>query len=299
MNIHKSYYETLYSRPVVALSGYCAKYDLPDSLYAYLAYGGTTGSAKDALAEGMLALATEKGLLQPGQTVIECSSGSFAVALAVACAHSRHPLMLFMPATVPLERQQMLTKFGAQIVLSNYVYGRRGVEQRAQEAVEQTGGYFLNYFDNDLNAEFHRRVTGPNIAKATGGALDAVVAGVGSGGTITGVGEYIKAWYPDVKVVAVEPYESQAIGGGYIGRHNIPGLGAGFVPENYNPYIVDAVMAVPSHTANVTAREVLETDAIPASPSAGAVLTAAHQLMAEHPDLKRVVCVFAGQVLYE
>ena len=153
----------------------------------------------------------------------------FAVALAVACAHSRHPLMLCMPATVPLERQQMLTKFGAQIVLSNYVYGRRGVEQRAQEAVEQTGGYFLNYFDNDLNAEFHRRVTGPNIAKATGGALDAVVAGVGSGGTITGVGEYIKAWYPDVKVVAVEPYESQAIGGGYIGRHNIPGLGAGFV----------------------------------------------------------------------
>ena len=221
------------------------------------------------------------------------------MALAVACAHSRHPLMLCMPATVPLERQQMLTKFGAQIVLSNYVYGRRGVEQRAQEAVEQTGGYFLNYFDNDLNAEFHRRVTGPNIAKATGGALDAVVAGVGSGGTITGVGEYIKAWYPDVKVVAVEPYESQAIGGGYIGRHNIPGLGAGFVPENYNPYIVDAVMAVPSHTANVTAREVLETDAIPASPSAGAVLTAAHQLMAEHPDLKRVVCVFAGQVLYE
>ena len=100
-------------------------------------------------------------------------------------------------------------------------------------------------------------------------------------------------------MVAVEPYESQAIGGGYIGRHNIPGLGAGFVPENYNPYIVDAVMAVPSHTANVTAREVLETDAIPASPSAGAVLTAAHQLMAEHPDLKRVVCVFAGQVLYE
>lgn len=166
MNIHKSYYETLYSRPVVALSGYCAKYDLPDFLYAYLAYGGTTGSAKDALAEGMLALATEKGLLQPGQTVIECSSGSFAVALAVACAHSRHPLMLCMPATVPLERQQMLTKFGAQIVLSNYVYGRRGVEQRAQEAVEQTGGYFLNYFDNDLNAEFHRRVTGPNIAKA-------------------------------------------------------------------------------------------------------------------------------------
>ncbi len=299
MNIHKSYYETLYDRPTVALSGYCAKYGLADSLYAYIAYGGTTASAKDALAEGMLALATEKGLLQPGQPVIECSSGSFAVALAVACAHSRHPLLLCMPATVPLERQQMLAKFGAQIVLSNYVYGRQGVIERAQEAVKQTGGYFLNYFDNDLNAEFHRRVTGPNIARATGGAIDAVVAGVGTGGTITGVGEYLKAWYPDVKIIAVEPYESQAIGGGIIGQHNIPGLGAGFVPENYNPYIVDAVMAVPSHSANLKAREILETDAIPASPSAGAVLCAAHQLMAEHEDIRRVVCVFAGQTLYE
>ena len=117
MNIHKSYYETLCSRPVVALSGYCAKYDLPDSLYAYLAYGGDwqAGSCKGrAGRKEVLALATEKGLLQPGQTVIECSSGGFAVALAVACAHSRHPLMLCMPATVPLERQQMLTKFGAQ-----------------------------------------------------------------------------------------------------------------------------------------------------------------------------------------
>lgn len=299
MNICKSYYETLYSRPTVALSGYCAKYDLPDSLYAYLAFGGTTGSAKDALAEGMLALATEKGVLKPGQTVIECSGGSFGLALAVACAHSGHPLMLCMPATVPADRQQLLAQFGAQIVLSNYVYGRAGTVQRAEEAVRQTGGYFLNYFDNDLNAEFHRRITGPNIAKATGGALDAVVVGVGSGGTISGVGEYIKAWYPDVKIIAVEPYESQAIGGGYVGRHSIPGLGAGFVPENYNPLIVDAVMAVPSKTANVTAREVLETDAIPASPSAGAVLAAAHQLMAEHRELQRVVCVFAGQVFYE
>lgn len=179
--------------------GHCAKYDLPDSLYAYLAYGGTTGSAKDALAEGMLALATEKAFCSRARTVIECSSGSFAVALAVACAHSRHPLMLCMPATVPLERQQMLTKFGAQIVLSNYVYGRRGVEQRAQEAVEQTGGYFLNYFDNDLNAEFHRRVTGPNIAKATGGALDAVVAGVGSGGHYYGRGRIHQGMVPGCK----------------------------------------------------------------------------------------------------
>lgn len=299
MNECQSYYETLYARPVVTLPGYTAKYKLPGTLFAYLAFGGATGSVKDSLAEGMLALAVEKNLLAPGQTVIEASSGSFAVALAIACAHSHHPLVLCMPATVPVDRQQLLANFGAKIVLSNYVYGRRGVEKRAQEAVDQTGGYFLNYFDNDLNAEFHRRITGPAIVKATGGQLDAIVVGVGTGGTITGVGEYAKAWLPDVKIVAVEPYESQAIGGGMAGKHNIPGLGAGFVPENYNPYVVDAVMAVPSGHASETAREILRTDAIPASPSCGAVLTAARQIMMEHPEMARILCVFAGQTMYE
>ncbi len=299
MQIFQSYYETLYQRPVVRLAGYSARHGLPPSLYAYLAAGGPTNSAKDALAEGMLAIATEKGLLKPGQTVVEGSSGSFAVALAISCARSGHPLVLCMPATVPTERQHMLAKLGAKIALTNYVYGRRGVEKRAQEAVERTGGYYLNYFDNDCNAEFHRRVTGPNIARATEGALDAIVVGVGSGGTITGVGEYIKAWYPDVKIIAVEPYESQAIGGGFIGKHNIPGLGAGFVPENYNPYIVDGVVPVASNVANQTAQEVLRTDAVPASPSAGATLAAARELMEEKPEIKRVLCVFAGKELYE
>ncbi|BFJ86815.1 cysteine synthase family protein [Ruthenibacterium sp. CLA-JM-H11] len=299
MQIFQSYYETLYQRPVVRLAGYSARHGLPASLYAYLAAGGPTNSAKDALAEGMLAIATEKGLLKPGQTVVEGSSGSFAVALAISCARSGHPLVLCMPATVPTERQHMLAKLGAKIALTNYVYGRRGVEKRAQEAVERTGGYYLNYFDNDCNAEFHRRVTGPNIARATEGALDAIVVGVGSGGTITGVGEYIKAWYPDVKIIAVEPYESQAIGGGFVGKHNIPGLGAGFVPENYNPYIVDGVVPVASNVANQTAQEVLRTDAVPASPSAGATLAAARELMEEKPELQRVLCIFAGKELYE
>ena len=299
MQIFQSYYETLYQRPVVRLAGYSARHGLPASLYAYLAAGGPTNSAKDALAEGMLAIATEKGLLKPGQTVVEGSSGSFAVALAISCARSGHPLVLCMPATVSTERQHMLAKLGAKIALTNYVYGRRGVEKRAQEAVERTGGYYLNYFDNDCNAEFHRRVTGPNIARATEGALDAIVVGVGSGGTITGVGEYIKAWYPDVKIIAVEPYESQAIGGGFVGKHNIPGLGAGFVPENYNPYSVDGVVPVASNVANQTAQEVLRTDAVPASPSAGATLAAARELMEEKPELQRVLCIFAGKELYE
>ncbi len=299
MDIKRSYYETLYSRPVVQLAGYCAKYELPGSLYAYLAFGGATASAKDALAEGMLALATEKGFLKPGQTVIETSSGSFAVALAIACAHSRHPLILCMPSNVPTARQRMFTELGAKIALTNSIYGRQGMEKRAQEAVERTGGYYLNYFDNDLNAEFHRRVTGPNIARATEGALDAIVVGVGSGGTVTGVGEYVKAWYPDVRMIAVEPFESQVLSGGFAGTHSIPGLGAGFVPENYNPYIVDGVIPVPSQEANAKAREVLQTDAVPASPSAGATLAAAHKLIRENGDVRRVLCIFAGKETYE
>lgn len=299
MGVNQSYYETLYARPVVALSGYTQRHKIDGELMAYLAYGGATGSAKDALAEGMLALAVEKSLLAPGQTVVEASSGSFAIALAVACAHSQHPLVLCMPATVPVARQQMLARFGATIVLTNYVIGRKGVEERALQAAAEMHGYFLNYFENDLNAEFHRRITGPAIVRATEGKLDAIVVGVGSGGTITGVGEYAKAWIPNVKIVAVEPYESQSIAGGPVGKHNIPGLGAGFVPENYNPYVVDAVMAVPSPQANNAAQEIMFTDAIPASPSCGAVLSAARQLIHEQPALKRVLCVFSGKMMYE
>lgn len=299
MAINKNYYETLYARPVVALSGYCQRQRLSGSILAYLGYGGATNSMKDALAEGLLALATEKGLLRPGQTVVEASSGSFAVALAIACNHSNHPLVLCMPASVPVERQQMFTRLGATVTLVSYLSSRTGITERARQISADMNAYFLNYFNNDLNAEFHRRITGPAIVRAAGDNLDAIVIGVGSGGTITGVGEYAKAWIPNVRIIAVEPFESQAIGGGTIGKHHIPGLGAGFVPENYNPYVVDTVIAVPSVKAQTTALEVLLSDAIPTSPSGGAVLCAAAQLMREQPNAKRVACVFAGKQVYE
>ena len=275
MGMHESYYEVLYAREVVRLSGYAARHRLPGTFYAYLAYGGATLSAKDALAQGMLAIAQEKGFLKPGQTVVECSAGTFAVALAIACGHSGHPLVLCVPGSIGPARQKLLTELGAKLSFT-------------------TGGYFFYYFDNDINAEFHRRVTGPAIVKATGGELDAIVVGVGSGGTITGVGEYVKAWYPDVRIIAVEPAESQALTGGVVGRHSIPGIGAGFVPENYNPYIVDGVVAVPSARAGVLAQEVLRTDAVPAAPSAGAVLCAMHSLVQKEPSIRRVLGVFSG-----
>ena len=297
MGMVQNIYSTLYERPTVELKGYAARHDLHGQLLAYLNYGGSTGSAKDALAEGMLALAVEKGALQPGQPVVEASSGTFAVALTVAAIHSGHPVYLVMQGTVSPERQEYFTELGARVVLTNYVYGRSGTIQRAEKLCEEKGGYFVNYFSNDDNPEFHRRVTGPAILKALEGDVAAVVAGVGSGGTITGVGEYLKAWAGNVWTVAVQPFESQTLTGGFSGKHGIAGLGAGFMPDNYNPYIVDEVLSVTTGDSKRAAREVLTTDAIPASISCGAVLHAAKQVMQRRPG--RVLCIFNGMTAYE
>lgn len=293
----QNFYNTLYERPTVELNGYAARHALGGQLMAYLNYGGATASAKDALAEGMLALAVEKGRLRPGQPVVEASSGTFAVALTIAAVHSGHPVHLVMPGNVAPERQQAFTELGAQVVTSNYVYGRSGTVQRAQQLAEELDGYFVNYFSNDDNPEFHRRVTGPAILRAMQGEIAVVVAGVGSGGTITGVGEYLKAWAGNVWTVAVQPFESQSLTGGFSGRHGIAGIGSGFVPENYNPYIVDEVISVTTGDAKTAAREALATDAVPASVSCGAVLCAAKQVMARRPG--RVLCIFNGMSVYE
>lgn len=293
----KNVYSTLYKRPTVSLNGYCNRNNLSGTLLAYLNYGGPTASAKDALAEGMLALAVEKGVLQPGQPIIEASSGTFAVALTIAAVHSGYPVHLVMPGTVMPERQNYFTELGAKVILTNYVYGRGGTLRRAQQLAEELGGYFINYFANDDNPEYHRRVTGPAILKAVGKELDALVVGVGSGGTITGVGEHLKAWIGDVKVYAVQPFESQSLTGGFTGRHGISGLGPGFVPENYNPYIVDEVLSVSTGDAKRAAREVLATDAVPASVSGGAVLCAAAEILKQHPG--KVLCVLNGMTVYE
>ncbi len=290
-------YNTLYERPIVSLKGYMARNKLAGELLAYLNYGGPTLSAKDALAEGMLALAREKGKLQAGQPVVEASGGTFAVALTIAAVHSGHPVYLVMPGTVMPDRQRYLQDLGAKVTLTNYVYGRGGTIQKAQQITEEVGGYFINYFSNDDNAEYHRRVTGPEIFKATGGEVDVVIAGVGSGGTITGVGEYLKGWAGNVWTVAVQPFESQTLTGGFSAKHSISGIGPGFVPENYNPYVVDEVISVTSGDAAAAMRQVLVSDAIPAGMSAGAVLCAARTLLRQKP--MRVVCILNGMTVYE
>ena len=290
-------YNTLYDRPIVRLEGYSRHHGLAGEMLAYLNYGGATGSAKDALAEGMLALARERGQLRPGQAIVEASSGTFAVALTIAAVHSGHPVYLAMPGTVTPDRQRYFSDLGATVELTNYVFGRTGTIRRAQELAREHDGYFINYFSNDDNPEYHRRVTGPAILRAAGNDISALVVGVGSGGTVTGVGEYLKAWVGNVWTVAVQPFESQSLTGGFCGKHGISGIGCGFVPENYNPYIVDEVVSVTTGDALSSAREVLASDAIPACASSGAVLCAARELQKRRPG--RVVCVFNGSALFE
>lgn len=279
------------------MEGYARRHGLSGELLAYLNYGGPTNSAKDALAEGMLALALERGRLRAAQPVVEASSGTFAVALTIAALHSGHPVHLVMPGTVMPDRQRYFTQLGAQVEVTNYVYGRSGTISRAEELAREVDGYFVNYFSNDDNPEVHRRVTGPAILRAAGGEVDAVVAGVGSGGTITGVAEYLKAWAGNVYAVAVQPFESQSLTGGFSGKHGIAGIGPGFVPNNYNPYVVDEVASVTTGDATEAAREVLATDAIPATASCGAVLCAARAFLQRRPG--RVVCMFNGAALFE
>ena len=194
-----------------------------------------------------------------------------------------HPVVLVMPEDAPALRQETLLRLGAQIRHSPARSGVNVARRLAAQTAAANGWYYMDWLANDDNPEYHRRVTGPaivqNIAREGRSAVDAIVIGVGSGGTVTGVGETIKAWTNDVRIAAVEPYESQALGGGLTGPHGISDLGYGFVPENFNAYVVDNVVAVNTTDAQRAAQKVLRTDAIPASVASGAVLQAAAQLI--------------------
>lgn len=297
MAILKSYYQEVYRSPVVRLDGYSGRHNLDSSILAYLDFGGATGTSKDGLAETMLAFATERGTLQPGMPVVEASSGSFGAALAVSCATTGHPCILVVPSSLPIARRKRLQDLGAHIVVCSSG-GRKAMDRIAEDTARRYNGYFTHYFANDDNPEYHRRVTGPAIAEAIvreGQSLvDTVTVGVGSGGTITGVGECVKAWTNDVRMVAVEPYECQALSGGLLGPHNIPDMGFGLVPDNYNPYVVDKIAAVASADALRAARTVLLTDAIPASASGGAALAAAARFLAEGRS-RAALCLIPGR----
>ena len=289
MPIYPNFYQTLSACPIVELRGYAAACGLKGRLYAYLDFAGPTGTARDGLAEGMLALAIEKKKLISGQPIIEAASGPFAAALTLAGLTAGHPVVLVMPEDAPALRQETLLRLGAQIRHSPARSGVNGARRLAAQTAAANGWYYMDWLANDDNPEYHRRVTGPaivqSIAREGKSAVDAIVIGVGSGGTVTGVGTYLKEQNPNVKVVAVEPASSPVLSQGKSGAHKIQGIGAGFVPDVLNTKIYDEVIPVENDDAFATGKKVGHSEGVLVGISSGAAVWAGIQL-AKRPENK-------------
>lgn len=276
--------------PLMELSGYSAKYGLEGNIVAKLEALNPAGSVKDRVALSMIEDAEERGLLKPGATIIEPTSGNTGVGLAMVATIKGYRLILTMPETMSLERRNLLKALGAQIVLTDGMAGMSGSIAKAQELKATIpGSVILQQFENPANAAVHERTTGEEIWEDTGGQIAAFVAGVGTGGTICGVARALKKHNPDVYVMAVEPAASPVLAGGVAAPHRIQGIGANFIPKIYDASVVDEVMGVPDDEAIRAGRELAATEGLLAGISSGAAVYAARKL-AERPE-------FAGKMI--
>ena len=291
MGIYRKITELIGGTPLLELGNYARKHELEATLLAKLEYFNPAGSIKDRIAKAMLDDAEEKGLLKPGAVIIEPTSGNTGIGLAAVGASRGYRVILTMPETMSVERRNLLKAYGAELVLTDGSKGMKGAIAKAQELAEATPGSFIpGQFNNPANPEIHRRTTGPEIWADTEGQVDIFVAGVGTGGTITGVGEYLKSQKPDVKVVAVEPAGSPVLSQERSGPHKIQGIGAGFVPETLNTAVYDEVIAVENDAAFAAGREIARTDGLLVGISSGAALHAATEL-AKRPENRGKVIV--------
>jgi cysteine synthase A len=254
---------------------------LPAIVLAKVESFNPMNSVKCRIGAAMLDAAEGDGKLKPGGTVIEPTSGNTGIGLAFACAARGYKLVLTMPETMSVERRKLAQMLGADVVLTNGKDGMKGVMRKAEELVSQTPGSFMPLqFDNPANPEAHRRTTAEEIWADTAGNVDIFVAGVGTGGTITGVGEVLKSRKPGVKIVAVEPDASPVLSGGLPGPHRIQGIGAGFIPKVLNRSVIDEIVRVTNEDAIITARKVARVEGILVGISAGAAVWAALQIAA-------------------
>jgi len=250
------------------------------------------GSVKDRICLAMIEDAEAKGILKPGATVVEPTSGNTGIGLAIVCAVKGYKLILTMPETMSAERLQILKSYGVQVVLTPAKEGMIGAVKRAEEIAQKTSSAFVpQQFNNPANPEVHRRTTAQEILRATEGELDAFVAGVGTGGTITGVGEILKKRNPQIKIVAVEPKNSAVLSGGAPGPHMIQGIGAGFVPDVLNRAVIDEIIAVSEENAHATAARLAKEEGIFVGISAGAACWAALKVAKTLGTGKTVVTV--------
>ena len=290
--IYQNIAELIGNTPLLELRGMEKKYQLKARLLAKLEYLNPSGSVKDRAALGMLKDALEKGLIAPGATIVEPTSGNTGIGLAALAASEGFHLILTMPETMSVERRNILKAYGAEIVLTDGKQGMEGAIKKAKELVEQIPGSFLpGQFEHPANARAHFETTGPELWRDTDGNIDVFVSAVGSGGTITGTGQYLRQQKPEIRIIAVEPETSPVLSGGAAGAHKIQGIGAGFVPEVLDTEIFDEIMTVDNEEPFAMARELAKTEGILVGISSGAALYAAVQAAARPENEGKTVVV--------
>lgn len=282
--IYTSASQLIGKTPLLELTYMEKEYGLQARVLAKLEYFNPAGSVKDRIAKAMIEDAERAGKLQPGSTIIEPTSGNTGIGLASVGAARGYKVILVMPETMSVERRQIMKAYGAELVLTEGAKGMKGAIEKAKELAEETPGSFLpGQFANPANPQIHRETTGPEIYEDTDGNVDIFVAGIGTGGTITGVGEYLKEKNPNVKIIAVEPASSPVLSTGKAGAHKIQGIGAGFVPKILNTGIYDEIIPVEDRDAFATGKQIGKQEGILVGISSGAAVWAAMEV-AKRPE---------------
>lgn len=290
MRVYRKITDLIGGTPLLELTNYEKANELNAKIYAKLEYFNPAGSVKDRIAKAMLDDAEEKGLLKPGAVIIEPTSGNTGIGLASVAASRGYKVILTMPETMSVERRNLLKAYGAELVLTEGTKGMPGAIAKAKELAEQTpNSYIPSQFTNPANPAVHLKTTGPEIWADTDGKVDIFVAGVGTGGTLSGVGAYLKSQNPNVKVVAVEPATSPVLSGGKAGPHKIQGIGAGFVPDTLNTDIYDEILPVQNEDAFATGRALARSEGVLVGISSGAAVFAAAQLAKRSENAGKVI----------